>query len=91
MPPGRRTVFYSVTIHSGEFTGGAPPNSLSDTPSTVTGCASGMTFHFSPYGVGPYAEGPYTAFLPFSAIEPYLTDEAKAAFAGERLKSDEDE
>jgi hypothetical protein len=60
-------------------------------PSTVAGRAAGMTFHFSPYGVGPYAEGPYTAFLPFSAIEPYLTDEAKTVFAGARLKSDEDE
>jgi hypothetical protein len=50
-----------------------------------------MTFHFSPYGVGAYAEGSYTAFVPFSALESYLTDDAKRIFAGERPKSDEDE
>jgi Protein of unknown function (DUF3298) len=60
-------------------------------PSTVPSRASGITFHFSPYGVGPYAEGSYTAFVPLSALEPYLTDGAKRIFAGERPKSDEDE
>jgi peptidoglycan-N-acetylmuramic acid deacetylase PdaC-like protein/uncharacterized protein DUF3298 len=60
-------------------------------PSTVAGRASGMTFHFSPYGVGPYVEGPYTAFVPFASLDPYLTGEAKKIFAGERSKSDEDE
>jgi hypothetical protein len=60
-------------------------------PSTVANRASGMTFHLSPYGVGPYAEGSYTAFVPFSTFETYLTDEAKKIFAGERPKSDEDE
>jgi peptidoglycan-N-acetylmuramic acid deacetylase PdaC-like protein len=60
-------------------------------PSNETGCASGMTFHFSPYGVGAYAEGPYTLFVPFTSLEPYLTDDAKKLFAGERPKSDEDE
>lgn len=60
-------------------------------PSTIAGRASGMTFHFSPYGVGPYAEGSYTVFVPFSALEPYLADEAKRIFAGERPKSDGDE
>jgi hypothetical protein len=60
-------------------------------PSTVADRASGMTFHFSPYGVGAYAEGSYTAFVPFSALESYLTDDAKKIFAGERPKSDEDE
>jgi hypothetical protein len=60
-------------------------------PSTAAGRASGMTFHFSPYGVGAYAEGPYTLFVPFASLEPYLTDDAKKIFAGERPKSDEDE
>jgi len=60
-------------------------------PSTLAGRASGITFHFSLYAVGPYAEGNYTAFLPLSAIEPYLTDQAKQIFGGERPKSDEDE
>jgi Protein of unknown function (DUF3298) len=60
-------------------------------PSTVAVRAAGMTFHFSPYGVGPYAEGSYTAFVPFSALAPYLTEAAKAIFAGERPQSDADE
>jgi hypothetical protein len=60
-------------------------------PSTLTGRASGMTFHFSPYGVGPYVEGSYTAFVPFASLDPYLTDAAKKLFAGARPKSDEDE
>jgi Deacetylase PdaC len=131
--------YVSVLIDSGEFTGGAHPNSVVDTllwdselvrdaviaekkkrdipmddpasdnwlepikadfstlgapslaPSTAAGRASGMTFHFSPYGVGAYAEGPYTLFVPFASLEPYLTDDAKKIFAGERPKSDEDE
>jgi hypothetical protein len=60
-------------------------------PSTVAGRSSGMTFHFSPYGIGAYVEGPYAIFVPFAALEPYLTDGAKKIFAGERPKSDEDE
>jgi Protein of unknown function (DUF3298) len=60
-------------------------------PSDVAGRSSGITFHFAPYGVGPYAEGSYTAFVPFPALAPYLTDDAKMIFAGERPKSDEDE
>lgn len=60
-------------------------------PSNAAGRASGITFHFSPYGVGPYAEGSYTAFVPFSSLAPYLTDEAKKIFGGEWPKSDEDE
>ncbi len=60
-------------------------------PSSVTGRASGMTFHFSPYGVGAYVEGFYTLFVPFASLDPYLADDAKKIFAGERPKSDEDE
>jgi hypothetical protein len=60
-------------------------------PSSVAGHASGITFHFSPYGVGAYVEGPYTLFVPSASLDPYLTDDAKKIFAGERPKSDEDE
>jgi hypothetical protein len=60
-------------------------------PSTVAGHSSGITFHFSPYGVGAYVEGPYTLFVPFASLDSYLTDDAKKIFAGERPKSDEDE
>jgi hypothetical protein len=87
VPADEETERWLEPIKADFSTLGAP----SLAPSTVTGRASGMTFHFSPYGVGPYAEGSYTAFVPFSALEPYLTDEAKKIFAGERPKSDEDE
>src|SRR5262249_60692646 len=34
-------------------------------PSTVAGKSSGLTFHYSPYAVGAYAEGEYVAFVPW--------------------------
>lgn len=60
-------------------------------PSTEAGKSSGVTFHFSPYAVGAYVEGSYTAFVPAAKLAPYLTPEALALFGGERPKSDEDE
>lgn len=33
-------------------------------PSTDSGKSSGLTFHYPPYAVGPYAEGAYVAFVP---------------------------
>lgn len=59
-------------------------------PSTTAGQSSGVTFHFSPYAVGPYVEGFYTAFIPAAAIKPYLTPDAQKLFGGERPKSDEE-
>lgn len=60
-------------------------------PSTEAGKSSGVTFHFSPYEVGPYVEGDYVAFVPASALMPLLTPEAQALFGGERPKSDKEE
>jgi len=59
-------------------------------PSTVKGKSSGLTFHYSPYAVGSYAEGPYVAFVPWEALQPYLTPEGVRIFGGARPKSDED-
>lgn len=53
-------------------------------PSTETGKSSGLTFHYSPYAVGPYSEGAYTAFVPWQILRPYLTGEGVAIFAGEK-------
>jgi hypothetical protein len=55
-------------------------------PSTETSKSSGLTFHYSPYAVGPYAEGAYTAFVPWRILRPYLTAEGLAIFAGDRPK-----
>jgi hypothetical protein len=58
-------------------------------PSTESGKSSGLTFHYSPYGVGPYVEGPYTVFVPWTAFRQYLSAEGLAVFGGERPKTDE--
>jgi uncharacterized protein YndB with AHSA1/START domain len=57
-------------------------------PSTVPGKSSGLTFHFSPYGVGSYAEGPYTAFVPWTDFKAFLSPAGQAIFAGERPPKD---
>jgi hypothetical protein len=59
-------------------------------PSTESGKSSGLTFHYSPYGVGPYAEGRYTVFVPWTAFRQYLSPEGMTVFAGTRPKSDEE-
>ena len=53
-------------------------------PSTEIGKSAGLTFHYSPYAVGPYAEGAYTAFVPWQILRPYLTAEGLAIFAGDK-------
>ena len=57
-------------------------------PSTASGKSSGVTFHFSPYEVGAYVEGDYTAFVPASALMALLTPDAQKLFGGERPSSD---
>lgn len=58
-------------------------------PSAESGKSSGLTFHYSPYGVGPYVEGPYTVFVPWTAFRQYLLPEGLNVFGGERPESDE--
>jgi hypothetical protein len=57
-------------------------------PSTEAGKSSGLTFHYSPYEVGPYAEGEYVAFVPWETLKPYLSPEGRKIFAGSRPKQD---
>lgn len=57
-------------------------------PSTQDGKSSGLTFHYSPYAVGPYVEGPYTVFVPWTAFSRYLSPAGAAIFGGERPKAD---
>jgi len=59
-------------------------------PSTEQGKSSGLTFHYSPYAVGSYAEGEYIAFVPWETLKPYLTPEGARIFGGARPKEDED-
>jgi Protein of unknown function (DUF3298) len=60
-------------------------------PSTETGKSSGLTFHYPPYAVGPYAEGEYVAFVPWETLKPYLTPEGSRIFGGSRPKTDEND
>jgi uncharacterized protein YndB with AHSA1/START domain len=60
-------------------------------PSTEGGRSSGLTFHFPPYAVGPYAEGQYVAFVPWETLKPFLSPEGKKVFGGTRPKADEDD
>lgn len=59
-------------------------------PSTTPGKSSGLTFHYPPYAVGPYAEGEYVAFVPWETLKPYLSPEGAGIFAGARPKGDDD-
>ena len=54
--------------------------------SNIPGKSSGLTFHYSPYAVGAYAEGSYTAFVPWRILRPYLSAEGLAIFAGDKPK-----
>jgi hypothetical protein len=60
-------------------------------PSMEAGKSSGLTFHYPPYAVGPYAEGQYVAFVPWETLKPYLTPEGQRIFGGARPKGDADE
>ncbi|WP_047308226.1 DUF3298 and DUF4163 domain-containing protein [Rhodopseudomonas palustris] len=59
-------------------------------PSTESGKSSGLKFHYAPYAVGAYAEGSYDAFVPWTALKPYLSAEGRAIFGGDRPKGDDD-
>src|SRR3954471_15939308 len=59
-------------------------------PSTVADKSSGLTFHYPPYAVGPYAEGEYVAFVPWETLKPYLTPEGVKIFEGAGPKGDDD-
>lgn len=58
-------------------------------PSTDLGKSSGLTFHYPPYAVGPYAEGGYVAFVPWQKLKPYLSADGVAIFGGERPNDDD--
>jgi hypothetical protein len=64
---------------------------ISLAPSTTPGKSAGLTFHFSPYDVDAYAAGPYTVFVPWSDLKPFLSAEGAAIFAGDRPAKDKNE
>jgi hypothetical protein len=52
-------------------------------PSTAANKSAGLMFHFSPYVVGAYAEGPYTVLVPWSEFKTHLSAAGLATFAGD--------
>ena len=58
------------------------------TPSTETGKSAGLTFHYPPYAVGPYAEGAYAVFVPWEKLKRFLSTEGAAIFGGARPSGD---
>jgi hypothetical protein len=61
---------------------------ISLAPSTEAGKSSGLTFHYSPYAVGAYAEGEYTVFVPWTAFRSHLSQLGTTIFGGQRPESD---
>lgn len=60
-------------------------------PSTVAGKSSGLTFHYHPYAVGPYAEGPHTVFVRWQDFRDYLSPNGRVLFGGERPEKDKED
>ncbi len=75
------------------ISGGVEPSLLkigpiSLAPSTEADKSAGLTFHYSPYAVGAYAEGPYTVFVPWTAFPSHLSPQGTTIFGGQRPESD---
>jgi Protein of unknown function (DUF3298) len=86
----------SMETATAEWFKGLEPNLLKIgavilAPSTEAGKSSGLTFYYPPYAVGPYAEGQYTAFVPWEVLKPYLSPEGAEVFGGPRPKGDDDD
>jgi hypothetical protein len=64
---------------------------ISLAPSTERDKSSGLSLHFSPYMVGPYVEGDYVVFIPWTDLKPYLSAQGGALFGGTRAPSDKDQ
>jgi hypothetical protein len=58
-------------------------------PSSEPNKSAGLIFYFSPYEVGSYAEGDYSAFVPWTDFKSDLSAKGAAVFGGERPQADE--
>ncbi len=57
-------------------------------PSTERGKSSGLLVYFSPYAVGPFAEGDYAVFVPYAGFASALSAQGEALFGGTRPAGD---
>ena len=58
-------------------------------PSTEPNKSAGLIFYFSPYAMGSYVEGDYSAFVPWTYFKDDLSAEGASLFGGERPEGDE--
>jgi hypothetical protein len=58
-------------------------------PSTEAGKSAGLIAYFSPYAVGPYVEGEYVVFVPYTAFSATLSPQGAALFGGARPQGDD--
>ena len=63
-------------------------DSIALAPSTEKGRSSGFLVYYSPYAVGPYAEGDYVVYVPWTAFGTALSPRGAALFGGERPADD---
>lgn len=59
------------------------PHVVTLLPSTHSGVAGGLAFHYGPYELGPYAMGPFVLTVPQEVFRPYLTVTATGVFGGD--------
>jgi len=57
-------------------------------PSTEANKSAGLIIYFSPYAVGPYVEGEYVVFVPYTAFSATLSSQGAALFGGARPQGD---
>lgn len=58
-------------------------------PSTEKDKSSGFVAYFSPYAVGPYAEGEFSVFVPYTAFQSALSPLGASLFGGTRPAGDD--
>jgi len=57
-------------------------------PSTERDKSAGLLAYFSPYAVGPYVEGTYTVFVPWTVFKAHLSPAGVRLFGGTRPPGD---
>jgi len=57
-------------------------------PSTEHDKSAGLLFYFSPYAVGPYVEGSYIVFVPWTVFKAHLSPAGEHLFGGSRPPGD---
>lgn len=58
-------------------------------PSTESGRSAGLIAYFSPYAVGPYVDGEFVVFVPYTAFSQMLSPQGAALFGGARPQDDD--